>query len=130
MKTGKLWLVATVVATCIFGAVCCIHSEKTVRAETVPTLSITEFVTVHDSLYDCAMNICMGLAECDGSCFYTDVDAELIEAFRTYRVPNLEVLLNILDQIDAHGSVYDVYDDDEGTVFNYYTLRERYKSFF
>jgi len=102
------------------------------KEETVHESSVTliEFEIIRDSLYDCAMNICMGLAECDGGCFYTDVDDVYVEIFKTYRVPSLEVLLTILDQVDASTCLWDVYDDDEGTLDLYYDYRERYESFF
>lgn len=129
MDIKRIVLIAVTFAAIFLACVCTghVHSEK---AEVMPGVDAVEFEMVHNSLYDAAMTICTGLAECDGGCFYTDVDAELVEVFKTYRVPSMEVLLNILDQIDEHGSVYDVYDDDEGTAFEYYELRERYESFF
>ena len=98
--------------------------------ECVEVVDIVEFELIRDSLYDCAMTICTGLSECDGSCFFTDVDKASVNEFIETRVPSLELLLFILDQIDMHGSVYDVYDDDKGTVFEYYSWREKYENCF
>lgn len=96
----------------------------------VEQVDLVDFEIIRTELYDHAMTICTGLAECDGSCFYRDVDEEYIEIFRTFRVPSLEVLLGILDQIDDKGSLYDVYDDDWDTLPEYYMWREKYESCF
>ena len=109
---------------------CSVQNVQNTKEPYVTEIDLVEFELVRDSLYECAMTICEGLAECDGSCFYTDVDEEYVKEFKECRVPSLESLLYILDQIDKHGSVWDVYDDDEGTVFEYYTYRERYENYF
>ena len=101
-------------------------SETPVHKEEV---NLAEFECVRNSLYDAAMTVCTGLAEYDGSCFY-GAHKEYVEIFLTYRVPSLEVLLGILDEIDDSSSLWDVYDDDEGTLDSYYTYRERYENFF
>lgn len=110
-------------AVCLFS--CSMHNVKS-----EPQVDLAEFEVVRDHLYDCAMTICSGLAEYEGSCFYTDVDSISISVFNECRVPSLYVLLGILDQIDYCSSLYDVYDDDEQTTWRYYELREQYENYF
>lgn len=126
----NIFIAAAIVFAWMMGIFMMCNERDKSYYQDIPDVDLVEFELVRDSLYDSAMTICTGLAEWEGGCFYTDVDAESVAIFKQYRVPNLEVLLGILDQIDDQGCIYDVYDDDEGTLDEYYTLRERYENYF
>lgn len=94
------------------------------------TIDIREFEETRDSLYDYAMTICTGLMQYEDSWLYDVVDEQTIDILKSHRVPGLNVLLHALDQIDEDGDLSDIYDDDEGTLFKYDRMREKYNSFF
>ena len=129
MKKSNIFAMLFVVLVSLSVGLCFAGNDTRKCEEQWEEINLMEFEMIRTQLYDCAMTICTGLAECEGSCFY-EVDAQSVEIFKTYRVPSLEVLLSILDQIDDQGSVFDVYDDDEGTAFRYYELREAYERYF
>ena len=129
MKKSNIFAMLFVVLVSLSVGLCFAGNDTRKCEEQWEEINLMEFEMIRTQLYDCAMTICTGLSECEGSCFY-EVDAQSVEIFKTYRVPSLEVLLSILDQIDDQGSVYDVYDDDECTASRYYELRRAYERYF
>lgn len=129
MRAERFMLCMAVILAAIILGACALqggHKEEIVVTEKV---DLVEFEIVRASLYDYAMEICTELSECDGGCFYNDVEPVYADMFKTYRVPGLEVLLTILDQIDEKSCLWDVYDNED-TLSDYYTYREEYEQFF
>ena len=129
MKKSNIFAMLFVVLVSLSVGLCFAGNDTRKCEEQWSEVNLMEFEMIRNSLYDCAMTICTGLAECEGSCFYK-VSAQPIEIFQTYRVPHLDVLLSILDEIDETTTIYDVYDDDECTASRYYELREAYERYF
>lgn len=129
MKKSNIFAMLFVVLVSLSVGLCFAGNDTRKCEEQWDEVNLMEFEMIRTQLYDCAMTICTGLSECKGSCFY-EVSAQPIEIFQTYRVPHLDVLLSILDEIDETTTIYDVYDDDEGTAFKYYELRRAYERYF
>lgn len=93
-------------------------------------VNLNEFSLVRDSLYDYAYTIAKRVVIDNDSEYLYDIDPETVRVLKTYQVPSLEYLLSALDQIDDHGDLADIYDDDEGTLWKYDRKRAEYESYF
>lgn len=107
-------------AVIAFATVCAFASSGTKNTDS--KLSATEkmmhFESVRDSLYDASMTICTKLLDNDGSYAYDVLDEETIDIIKTYRVPNLSVLLQAMSKLDEDCDLADVYDGVELEIYD------------
>ena len=108
-------------AAIAFATVCAFASNR-VNVTTESTISNTEkmmrFESVRDSLYDASMTICADLLKIEGSVAYEVLDSETIDIIKTYRVPNLSVLLQAMSKLDEECCLSDIYDGEALYVYD------------
>lgn len=91
---------------------------KSTDSKKSTTEKMMHFESVRDSLYDASMTICTKLLDNDGSYAYDVLDEETIDIIKTYRVPNLSVLLQAMSKLDEDCDLADVYDGVELQIYD------------
>lgn len=108
-------------AAIVFAMVCAsFENGETINIDSKQstTEKMMHFESVRDSLYDASMTICTKLLDNDGSCAYDVLDEETIDIIKTYRVPNLSVLLQAMSKLDEDCDLADVYDGVELQIYD------------
>lgn len=114
MKARIIFAVIAFATVCAFAS----SGTKSTDSKQSTTEKMMHFESVRDSLYDASMTICTKLLDNDGSYAYDVLDEETIDIIKTYRVPNLSVLLQAMSKLDEDCDLADVYDGVELQIYD------------
>ena len=114
MKARIIFAVIAFATVCAFAS----SGAKNTDSKQSTTEKMMHFESVRDSLYDASMTICTKLLDNDGSYAYDVLDEETIDIIKTYRVPNLSVLLQAMSKLDEDCDLADVYDGVELQIYD------------